>query len=187
MSTIKSTIHKSLRIFGLDLIRYCPPGEVYPPDFSPEEIEIVRKVRSWTMTTPERIFALIQATRYVILNGIPGAIVECGVWKGGSMAAIARTLLQLQDMSRDLYLFDTFQGMTEPTTNDVEYSGKHASMPAPMRPSKRYKKSSTRQAIPGKKSTLCLARWRKPFRLPHRIRSRYCDSIPTGMSRLGTN
>ena len=126
MSTIKSTIHKSLRIFGLDLIRYCPPGEVYPPDFSPEEIEIVRKVRSWTMTTPERIFALIQATRYVILNGIPGAIVECGVWKGGSMAAIARTLLQLQDMSRDLYLFDTFQGMTEPTTNDVEYSGKHA-------------------------------------------------------------
>jgi O-methyltransferase len=126
MNLIKAVIHKSLRIFGMDLIHYRPPGEVYPPDFSAEEIEMVRKVRRWTMTTPERIFALIQAVRYASLNGIPGAIVECGVWKGGSMAAIARTLLHLQDVSRDLYLFDTFEGMTGPTANDIEYSGKHA-------------------------------------------------------------
>src|SRR5208283_1772962 len=126
MTIIKETIHKSLRIFGLDVIRYRPPDDAYPPDFAPEEIEIIHKVRPWTMTAPERIFALIQATRYVSLNSIPGAIVECGVWKGGSMAAVARTLLQLQDTSRDLYLFDTFQGMPEPTANDVEYSGKHA-------------------------------------------------------------
>jgi O-methyltransferase len=123
---IKATIHKSLRLLGLDLIRYRPPEEVYPPDFAPEEIEIIRKVRAWTMTSPERIFALIQATRYVSVNGIKGDIVECGVWKGGSMAAIARTLLQLEDTSRHLYLFDTFAGMPEPTVDDVEYSGKHA-------------------------------------------------------------
>jgi hypothetical protein len=127
MSLIKATIHKSLRMLGLDLIHYRPPEEIYPPDFAPEEIEIVRKVRPWTMTSPERIFALIQATRYVSLNGIKGDIVECGVWKGGSMAAIARTLLQLEDTTRHLYLFDTFEGMPEPTVNDVEYSGKHAS------------------------------------------------------------
>ena len=126
MNAIKTTIHKSLRLFGLDVIRFRPPGEAYPPDFSPEEIEIVRKVRPWTMTTPERIFAVIQATRYVTSNKIPGAIVECGVWKGGSMAAIATTLVQLQDVRRDLYLFDTFEGMPEPTANDIEYSGKHA-------------------------------------------------------------
>ena len=124
---IKTAIHKSLRILGLDLIRYRPPREVYPPDFAPEEIEIVREVRAWTMTSPERIFALIQAARYVSVNGIKGDIVECGVWKGGSMAAIARTLLRLEDTTRHLYLFDTFAGMPEPTVNDVEYSGKHAS------------------------------------------------------------
>jgi hypothetical protein len=78
------------------------------------------------MTSPERIYALIQAVRYVSGNGIAGAIVECGVWKGGSMAAVARTLLQMQDVSRDLYLFDTFKGMTEPTVNDFDYSGKRA-------------------------------------------------------------
>ncbi len=78
------------------------------------------------MTTPERIYALIQAVRYVSANQIPGAIVECGVWKGGSMAAAARTLLEAGDCSRDLYLYDTFRGMTAPTELDVEYSGKTA-------------------------------------------------------------
>jgi O-methyltransferase len=126
MRVIKATVHKSLRMLGLDLVHYRPPEEIYPPDFAPEEIEIVRKVRPWTMTSPERIFALIQATKYVSLNGITGSIVECGVWKGGSMAAIATTLLQLEDTTRDLYLFDTFEGMPEPSVNDIEYSGKHA-------------------------------------------------------------
>lgn len=126
MNIIKNTLHRSLRAFGLDIIRYRPPIDVFPPDFEKREIDIVREVRPWTMTSPERIFGLIQATRYVSMNRIPGAIVECGVWKGGSMAAIARTLLQLEDKSRDLYLFDTFEGMPAPTGNDVEYSGKHA-------------------------------------------------------------
>ncbi len=43
------------------------------------------------------------------------------------MAAIARTLLQLQDVSRELYLFDTFEGMTAPTAKDLDYTGKKAS------------------------------------------------------------
>ena len=43
------------------------------------------------------------------------------------MAAIARTLLEVQDSKRDLYLFDTFEGMPAPTAKDVDYSGKPAS------------------------------------------------------------
>lgn len=42
------------------------------------------------------------------------------------MAAIARTLVLLQDVKRDLYLFDTFEGMPEPSAKDVDYSGKLA-------------------------------------------------------------
>ena len=123
---IKAAIHKSFRLFGFDVIHFPPREEECPSDFSKEEAEILRAVRPWTMTSPERIYALIQAVRYVIANGIAGAIVECGVWKGGSMAAVARTLLQMQDMSRDLYLFDTFEGMSEPSANDVDYTGKRA-------------------------------------------------------------
>ncbi len=79
------------------------------------------------MTSPERIFALCEAVKYITINKIPGEIVECGVWRGGSMMAVALTLLELQDNSRNLYLFDTFDGMTEPIEKDVSLTGISAS------------------------------------------------------------
>jgi O-methyltransferase len=123
---IKDAIHRSFRTFGLDLVRYRRSEDELPSDFREDEIAIVRTVRPYTLTTPERIYAMIHAVRYVNANRIPGAIVECGVWRGGSMAAAAKTLLEAGDCSRDLYLFDTFQGMPASTSNDVEYSGKTA-------------------------------------------------------------
>jgi len=121
---IKLAIHKFFRAFGLDIVRY-PPQE-YLTDFLSDETDIIREVRPLTMTTAERIYALIQAVRYVSSSGITGAIVECGVWRGGSMAAAARTLLQMQDVERELYLFDTFEGMSKPTSKDIDYTGKTA-------------------------------------------------------------
>ena len=75
------------------------------------------------MTSPERVHALIEAVRYVTRRRIPGAIVECGVWRGGSMMAAARTLLSLGSTDRDLYLFDTFEGMSAPSEADVDLAG----------------------------------------------------------------
>ena len=40
---------------------------------------------------------------------------------------VARTLLALGDTSRDLYLFDTFTGMTAPTAEDRDHRGQPAS------------------------------------------------------------
>jgi O-methyltransferase len=124
---IKAAIHKSFRLFGLDIIHFPPKEQTCPPDFRKEEADLIRDVRPWTMTSAERIYALIQAVRFVSANAIAGAIVECGVWKGGSMMAAAKTLLRLEDTTRDLYLFDTFEGMSEPSGKDVDYSGKEAS------------------------------------------------------------
>ena len=93
-----------------------------PPDIDDEAAAIVREVAPYTMTSPERVFALIQAVRYVVAARIEGAIVECGVWRGGSMMAAAR-ILKLAGAARDLHLFDTFEGMTRPTAADVDHSG----------------------------------------------------------------
>ena len=82
-----------------------------------------QRVKSYTLTGPERVYALAQAVRYVAENKIPGAIVECGVWKGGSMMAVALTLLGLGRQDRDLHLFDTFEGMPEPTDLDISHDG----------------------------------------------------------------
>lgn len=99
---------------------------VLPKDFDPEAVRTIDAVREWTMTGPEKINALILAVRYVVRHRIPGDIVECGVWRGGSMQAAARTLIASGDTTRDLYLFDTFEGMPAPTEDDRLHDGRSA-------------------------------------------------------------
>jgi len=89
-----------------------------PGDFTSEEIADYRWVKPFTMGQIEKIVATRQATEYVSGNRVPGDIVECGVWRGGHMMTAARVLLRLQDTSRRLILFDTFQGMSAPTPED---------------------------------------------------------------------
>ncbi|MEV6316266.1 TylF/MycF/NovP-related O-methyltransferase [Streptomyces sp. NPDC051776] len=104
-----------------------PSGPELPADYDDETREIIGAVRPYTMTSPERLNALILACRYVARHRIPGSVVECGVWRGGSMQAAARTLASAGDTSRDLYLFDTFEGMPPPTEKDRRRDGEMAS------------------------------------------------------------
>ncbi|NYE41133.1 hypothetical protein HEB29_002144 [Streptomyces fulvorobeus] len=101
-------------------------GPQFPADYDDEAKDIIRAVKPYSMTSPERLNAFILATRYVARHGIPGDIVECGVWRGGSMQACAKTLLSLGETERDLYLFDTFEGMTPPTDEDLRLDGRSA-------------------------------------------------------------
>ncbi len=79
------------------------------------------------MTSIERMYALYLATHYVCAARIPGDIVECGVWRGGSSMLAAMTLLACKGSSeRDLYLYDTYSGMTEPEDMDVDAHGRSA-------------------------------------------------------------
>ena len=98
-----------------------------PSDYDRETREIWEAVRDRTMTHHSRVEFLIRAVRYVERHRISGAIVECGVWRGGSMLTVAHTLLRLGVTDRELYLFDTFEGMTAATERDVRIAqGKHA-------------------------------------------------------------
>ena len=83
-------------------------------------------VRAWTMTSHARVFALIVAVRYVVDQEIPGAMLECGVWRGGSMQAVAQALLERGAGDRELHLFDTFAGMPPPSDPDRRLEGPHA-------------------------------------------------------------
>lgn len=118
---------KIIRKFGYDLVQYSKQG-IFPPDLSQEDVALIRAVKPYTITSPETIFALIQAVRYVVKANIPGSIVECGVWKGGGMMAVAHTLLRCGQYDRDLYLFDTFEGMTRPSDVDISFGGEPASV-----------------------------------------------------------
>jgi hypothetical protein len=84
------------------------------PDFDPAMLAVLRRVLPYTMTSPARVAATCAAVRHVEANNIPGAFVECGVWRGGSSMAAALTF----KTPRPFYLFDTFEGLTAPTEHD---------------------------------------------------------------------
>jgi Macrocin-O-methyltransferase (TylF) len=96
-------------------------------NLEPEFRALYEQCREYTMTSWERLYALYRSVQYVVENRIPGDIVECGVWRGGSMKLSAHVLLALGVTDRTLFLYDTFEGMTEPDPEvDVDASGNKA-------------------------------------------------------------
>ena len=87
------------------------------PDIDAADAAIIRKASPFTMTSLERITALIDSVRYICRQRLAGDIVECGVWRGGSMVATALTLIEEGETHRHLYLYDTYEGM--PSPNDI--------------------------------------------------------------------
>lgn len=83
--------------------------------------------KPYTMTTIERMYALYKATEYIIKNNIEGDFVECGVWRGGSTMVILQTLQKFNVTNRNIWLFDTFEGMSTPTDDDKDFSNLSAS------------------------------------------------------------
>jgi O-methyltransferase len=122
---LKEFIRNQLNKRGFDIIKLDKERK-WPDDFSEMQKSVILKVEPFTMTSQERIFGLIEAVKYINANKIEGDIVECGVWKGGSMLAIAETLLKFNDKERRLYLYDTFEGMSEPTEQDISFNNQKA-------------------------------------------------------------
>jgi hypothetical protein len=107
-------------------VRKLKSNDQLPYDFTPFETDIISKVRPFTMTSPERIATIVHSVRYVTRNKIPGDFVECGVWKGGSAMAAGLTFLDAKADSRSLWLYDTYEGMSQPTDSDESYEGQSA-------------------------------------------------------------
>jgi hypothetical protein len=121
LDAVKQRTQRLLRTVGFDITRLTQGDGLSDSDQA-----TVRAVQEYTMTSPERIAAVCDAARYLVRNRIAGDIVECGVWRGGSMMAIARTLVEEGDTDRQLYLYDTYTGMTEPTEFDADGKGRSA-------------------------------------------------------------
>jgi O-methyltransferase len=83
------------------------------------EREVVAHTLKISITSRPRILAIIDSVRYCVRAGVPGGFAECGVWRGGSIVAMIMTLQDLGVADRDIYLYDTFEGMTPPTEADT--------------------------------------------------------------------
>jgi hypothetical protein len=113
LDTDEASAPQPLRDAGFEAPRAtssCPDIALADPEFT----ELYRNLATVTLTSPQLAYALRGATLYLSRSGVGGDIVECGVWRGGSMALTATTLLQAGDHQRQLWLYDTFGWQWEP-------------------------------------------------------------------------
>lgn len=95
------------------------PPQQYCSDMEADFFSIWEKIKPCTMISVERAYALYTAVKYIVQTNIPGAFAECGVWRGGSAMLMAFTLLECRPKKLpEIYLFDTYKGMTEPGDKD---------------------------------------------------------------------
>jgi len=89
------------------------------PELAREDRELLDAVRGLSMTSPIAQWEFIRAIRHIEENRIEGDIVECGVWRGGNLV-IAGLLRGRLGFNRQIWAFDTFAGMTKPSTSDFK-------------------------------------------------------------------
>ena len=87
--------------------------DFYSNQFSDEEIAFFKAVEPFTATSIYRVICLRDAVLYLEANKIKGALVETGVWKGGSIITMLKTLLDCQ-ATRQIFAYDTFSGSPKP-------------------------------------------------------------------------
>lgn len=112
INTVKRRVRDAMSKRGLSVERE------FGADLSQDTVDTIRAVRPYTMTTVSRIEAVCSATEYILKYDIPGAFVESGVWMGGSSMAAALTLVKNGVSDREMYLFDTFEGIPAPGEHD---------------------------------------------------------------------
>jgi O-methyltransferase len=88
--------------------------------------DFVKIVKPYTMTSIERINELYSSLEHIRINNIDGDIVECGVWKGGNILGIIEYLNFFQIKNKNVWLFDTFNGMTTPDIIDIDLNNNKA-------------------------------------------------------------
>jgi glycosyltransferase involved in cell wall biosynthesis/predicted O-methyltransferase YrrM len=130
----KTRVYRTMQVMGVAWRgRATPPNHIPDPaiisslplhlaDLAGDETfqRVQMRCAPFTMTSVQRQYFLHRAVQHVVKSRIEGDIVECGVWRGGSMMLVALTLAALGERDRHLILFDTFCGMTAPGDKDIE-------------------------------------------------------------------
>lgn len=128
MKIIKRAVARLMRSQGYELVKKTGSYNGVAVELNEDELALLKFVtrNRFTMVGMPRLVATLKACKYVVENNIPGDFVECGVWRGGN-GIIAKKIFEKMGSNKQVYMFDTFAGMTEPTQFDVvARSKKHA-------------------------------------------------------------
>ena len=85
-----------------------------------DAIWAISRVLPNTMLPMPRLFDLFNIVKRINGEAVPGSLVECGVWSGGSVGLIALANRMHPGPRRILHLFDSFEGLPQPTVDDAK-------------------------------------------------------------------
>lgn len=82
---------------------------------------------SYTMTGRSRMEVLVECVEDVLDRNIPGDLIECGVWRGGSCILMRAILAERKVTNRNVWVCDSFEGLPKPDTKKypLDKGGKH--------------------------------------------------------------
>lgn len=122
---VKNITHKAFLKLGYEVRRTDYAYRNLPVELSDEDKCNIRYIvdHQLTMTSVQRLVNTLKTCKYVVANNIPGDFVECGVWRGGH-AILAKRVFEGLGSDRKVWMFDTFEGMTAPTTLDIKINAK---------------------------------------------------------------
>jgi O-methyltransferase len=132
ISSLKNRINRILNISGIKIpvpsrcaslpeYETVMPHATYAPwNTDAVFLETYRAIQGYTLVDKYRcyeLWTLVEQSRK-----IEGAIIEIGVWKGGTGALIAKKA-KLCGIFDSVYLCDTFTGVVKTTDQDTHYKG----------------------------------------------------------------
>ena len=132
MSALKTSVKRAFRTFGFRINRVPKstslayedlfPFATYSPwNVDQEFIDAFDRMQNHTLVDKYRCYELWQLTEQAAK--LPeGAILEVGVWRGGTGALIARKALNC-GIEDTVFLCDTFSGVVKASENDQTYGG----------------------------------------------------------------
>jgi len=124
--TALSSIQKFLQRHQIHLVE--PYKDITTPDFSTlskDELETIIEggtawpVRAHTMIGLKRLNNLQYCVETVIQDGVPGDLIETGVWRGGACIFMRAILKAYSEVDRKVWVADSFSGLPPP--NPSEY------------------------------------------------------------------
>lgn len=83
-------------------------------------------VKPYSMTSIERIEFLFKSLEHIRKNKIEGDYVECGVWKGGNIIGMIKYLEYHNNLTNNIWAYDTFSGMTDPENVDIDLNNNNS-------------------------------------------------------------